>query len=191
MLSESLSAALTCMTRLAQRNAGERRWLEEALGERLEILAEPALDVAVETGGSDRARPGLLDRSRREEAVEALQEALRLVRPLAGGKPWRPRLASILNNLGALFFDLGRWDEALAPAQEAAELRRELANLRPDAFLPDLASSLTNPCNVLNTLGCLDQVSYLKAAVGAGVEVDPELLAPIAESLASDPEVLP
>ena len=39
---------------------------------------------------------------------------------------------------------LGRQEEALAASQEAADIYRELAAARPDAFRPDLATSLTN-----------------------------------------------
>ena len=38
---------------------------------------------------------------------------------------------------------MGRRQEALAPAEEAVRLYRELAETNP-AFLPDLASALTN-----------------------------------------------
>ena len=39
---------------------------------------------------------------------------------------------------------LGRREEALTAAQEAAELLRALARARPEAFTPDLAGSLNN-----------------------------------------------
>src|SRR5262249_19648768 len=38
--------------------------------------------------------------------------------------------------------NLGRREEALAASQEAVDIRRRLAQTRPDAFLPDLAMSL-------------------------------------------------
>jgi hypothetical protein len=44
-----------------------------------------------------------------------------------------------LNNLGAMLSNLGRREEALAATQEAVDIRRRLAQTRPDAFLPDLA----------------------------------------------------
>ena len=40
--------------------------------------------------------------------------------------------------------DLGRREEALAAIEEAVTIRRQLAEARPDAFLPDLAMSLNN-----------------------------------------------
>jgi tetratricopeptide (TPR) repeat protein len=48
---------------------------------------------------------------------------------------------------------LGRREEALAATAEAVELRRTLAAARPDAFLPDLASSLNNLGIRLSALG--------------------------------------
>jgi tetratricopeptide (TPR) repeat protein len=49
-----------------------------------------------------------------------------------------------LNNLGTDLSRLGRREEALARGQEAVDIRRRLAQSRPDAFLPDLAMSLNN-----------------------------------------------
>ena len=49
-----------------------------------------------------------------------------------------------LNNLGHQLSELGRREDALAAAQEAVEIHRRLAAERPDAFLPDLATSLNN-----------------------------------------------
>src|SRR5205823_3649601 len=49
--------------------------------------------------------------------------------------------------------DLGRWEAALAAAEEAVRLYRALAETRPDAFTPDLAMSLNNLANMLRDLG--------------------------------------
>ena len=54
-----------------------------------------------------------------------------------------------LNNLGNRLSELGRREEALAAADEAVRIRRQLAAARPDAFLPDLAMSLGARGNVL------------------------------------------
>jgi tetratricopeptide (TPR) repeat protein len=62
-------------------------------------------------------------------------------------------LAISLNNLGNRLGDLGRREEALAAAQEAADSYRRLAAARPDAFLPHLAMSLSNLGNRLSDLG--------------------------------------
>ena len=49
-------------------------------------------------------------------------------------------LAARLNTLGIRASHLGRREEALAATQEAVDIRRRLAQTRPDAFLPNLAS---------------------------------------------------
>ena len=54
-----------------------------------------------------------------------------------GGEPdAASRLAGSLNNLSIRLGDLGRREEALAAAEEAAGVYRELAAARPDAFRP-------------------------------------------------------
>jgi len=63
---------------------------------------------------------------------------------------------------------LGRREEALAAAQEAASLCRGLAKARPDAFLPNLAMSLNNASDHLGELG-LEEEGL--AAVREAVEV--------------------
>ncbi len=65
----------------------------------------------------------------------------------------RPVLAVELNNLAVRLAALGRREAALAAAEEAASLYRELAAQRPDAFRPDLAISLNNLANMLSDLG--------------------------------------
>ena len=58
-----------------------------------------------------------------------------------------------LNTLGVLLGALGRREEALTAIDEAVTAYRDLAGARPDAFLPDLASSLNNQSNQLSGLG--------------------------------------
>ena len=53
-----------------------------------------------------------------------------------------------LHNLSVRLRDLGRREEALVAIQEAVGIYRELAAARPDAFRPDLASSLNRPVPV-------------------------------------------
>ena len=61
--------------------------------------------------------------------------------------------ATFFNNGAGYLSDLGRREEALAAAQEAVNIRRDLARARPEAFTPDLAMSLNNLANVLAALG--------------------------------------
>ncbi len=83
-------------------------------------------------------------------------------------------LAGSLNNLATRLSDLGQREQALKVAQEAVDIRRELAATRPDAFRPDLAGSLNNLANQLSDLGQREQA--LEAAQEA-VELYRELAA--------------
>ena len=49
--------------------------------------------------------------------------------------------------------ELGRRDESLTAIQEAVTVRRALAEAHPDAYLPNLAMSLNNLANLLESLG--------------------------------------
>ena len=95
------------------------------------------------------------DLGRREEALQATDEAVGLHRQLASQCPdaFLPDLASSLNNLGNRLSALGRREEALQASDEAVRIRRRLAAQRPDAFLPDLATSLNNLGLRLSDLG--------------------------------------
>jgi tetratricopeptide (TPR) repeat protein len=88
----------------------------------------------------------LSEMGRREEALQATQEAVDLYRRLAAQHPdaFLPDLARSLNNLGVMLSEMGRREEALQATQEAVDLYRQLAAQHPDAFLPDLARSLHN-----------------------------------------------
>ncbi|MCA9834067.1 MAG: tetratricopeptide repeat protein, partial [Thermomicrobiales bacterium] len=57
---------------------------------------------------------------------------------------YRPDLAMSLNNLAVRLAEVGDRKGALAPAQEAVNIRRELAKTAPAAYRPDLAGSLNN-----------------------------------------------
>ncbi|MFK0052947.1 tetratricopeptide repeat protein, partial [Streptomyces sp. NPDC091025] len=59
-------------------------------------------------------------------------------------------------------------EEALAAVARAVEIRETLVEQRPDAFLPDLASSLNNQSNRLAGLGRREEAL---AAVARAVEI--------------------
>src|SRR6185369_15071787 len=184
---------LTVLTRLAQRRPAAEEWLRATFHARLSLLAESALEVAIETGDpiglgvareiEENAGEELAERlmNRCEEdryllslplrevalAATARKRALFLQRhpPRRGPLAFffrrrckfpesvareRARLAS---NLGSRLSALGRREEALQATEEAVALRRELADRRLDAFLPDLATSLNNLGIVLGALG--------------------------------------
>jgi tetratricopeptide (TPR) repeat protein len=61
--------------------------------------------------------------------------------------------AQWLNTRAVLLGDLGRREEALTAIEEAVTAYRQLADARPDAFLPNLAMSLNNQSLRLSDLG--------------------------------------
>ncbi len=104
--------------------------------------------------GHDAAVPGLAstllnlgaalsETGRHGEALSTAEEAVTLYRRLTGTATHSPRLAAALHNLSLRLSEAGRSDEALTALGEAISLRRHLAASNPDAFLPDLAQSLT------------------------------------------------
>ena len=63
------------------------------------------------------------------------------------------RAAAAFGKLGLRLSNLGRREDALKASQEAVDIYRVLAKDRPDAFLPDLAMSLSNLGIPLSDLG--------------------------------------
>ena len=59
----------------------------------------------------------------------------------------------MLNNQSLRLSDLGRREEALAAIEEAVSIYRQLAEARPDAFLPDFAMARHNQSLRLSDLG--------------------------------------
>ncbi|GLX11171.1 hypothetical protein Misp03_80970 [Microbispora sp. NBRC 16548] len=92
---------------------------------------------------------------RREEALEAVTEAVTVYRSLAETRPdaFQPDLAMALNNQATCLSNLGQREKALTAIEEAIKLYRTLAKTRPDAFLPDLAMALNNQATCLSDLG--------------------------------------
>jgi tetratricopeptide (TPR) repeat protein len=92
---------------------------------------------------------------RREEALKATEEAVKIRRKLSEQNPqaFLPDLAGSLNSLGNRLSELGRREEALKATEEAVGIYRKLSELNPQAFLPDLAMSLNNLGMMLSALG--------------------------------------
>ena len=82
----------------------------------------------------------------RELAVEVDQLLVNRFAQIGGQDA---EIAGLRNNLANRLSGLGRREEALAQAQEAVRLRRQLAAARPDAFLPNLALSLAVCGNIM------------------------------------------
>ncbi|MEI7940693.1 MAG: tetratricopeptide repeat protein, partial [Verrucomicrobiota bacterium] len=101
-----------------------------------------------------RAGNGFYEHARPDSAQQCLRAAADLFAVSAANNPdVQASWAGTLNNLANVLSDLGRREEALAHAQDAVRLYRQLAEARPDAFLPNLAMSLNNLANRLSALG--------------------------------------
>jgi tetratricopeptide (TPR) repeat protein len=176
-------AALTLLTRLAQRRPTSAAWIGVALESQLETLAPTALDVAVETGDpvglqlalvlekSTDAKvifqvQGLCDEEKFENSVplrevahtatERTIEALRK-RKSELNETEQIEYARLSHNLGNRLSSLGRLKEALQATSEAVEIYRLLAQQRPALFRPELARSLNNRGNRLSEVGRLEE----------------------------------
>jgi len=81
----------------------------------------------------------------RKKAVEVNQLLIERLKRLPGdGERIRSEVARLSNNVSIRLGQLGQLAEALAQAQEAMRLYRQLAEARPGAFLPKLAGALNN-----------------------------------------------
>ncbi|GAB2627407.1 hypothetical protein Aab01nite_80790 [Paractinoplanes abujensis] len=127
----------------------------------------------------------------REAAAEAGRAAADLYRWLAGDDPlYCPDLVESLDSLGWFLADVHRLEEALAVAQEAVQVARQLVARRPDEFEPHLARSLTLLCPRHTALGQAEAaVAAAEEAVGiyrSLAERDPyEYLPRLAPSLST------
>lgn len=170
---QHLANGLTMLDRCAQNYPPVADSLASILNHDLENLAPIATAVAVETGDpigrilaeclQAEPAPSIAYRlesqlpvwttALRELAVTATQQALEYIGPDWLEEERGLEQARLLNNLGGRLSELGRREEALEAAKEAADVYRGLAEARPDAFLPDLAGSLNNLGNRLSELG--------------------------------------
>jgi tetratricopeptide (TPR) repeat protein len=91
-------------------------------------------------------------RSRAAEVTRHLYTRLK-AELIKGREELKPEVARLANNLSIRLSEMGRRADALAPAQEAVDLGRVLAQRNPDAFQPDLAMSLNNLANRLSGMG--------------------------------------
>ncbi len=105
-----------------------------------------------------------------EAASAEAEQAANLFRENSGSES---DLGNALFMLETMLGELGRPEEALAAAREAVDIRRQLAQSRPDAFLPDLARSLNNYGNRLSQLGRREEAL---AAAGEAVALYRQLV---------------
>ena len=114
------------------------------------LEADPRPDLAHAAEGQIPVQTTAL----REFAVAATRQALEHEALSSTTDDDRVSEASrLLNNLGTRLSELGRREEALEATRESADIRRKLAEARPDAFLPYLAGSLNNLGTRLSELG--------------------------------------
>ena len=71
-----------------------------------------------------------------------------------------------MNNLGNQLAEVGRFEDALAAADEAVAVYRELVSARPDAYRPDLAAALGNLGIGLSDVGRLEDALRLMGELG-------------------------
>jgi tetratricopeptide (TPR) repeat protein len=173
--------ALTVLARAALTQDHAVSVLRTALAADLDHLAVPALTVAVETNpvlgellsqviaGQPVSRETLA-----RIAAESPYPSFALAAPAAlvlqqladdstDDSERAERLLDLSNRLG----DLGRREEALAAIEQATGIYRELAEARPDAFLPNLATSLRNLADTLSSLNRDAEASVIREEADA------------------------
>ena len=104
-----------------------------------------------------------------EAANTGAEQAVNLFREHTGSES---DLANALLIQGNMLSELGRREESLEAAGEAVDIYRQLAQSRPDSFLPDLAGSLNNYGNRLSGLGRREEAL---TATGEAVDIHRQL----------------
>ena len=159
--------ALTVLARAAMTQDRAVGLLRSAVAADFDHLAVPALSVAVETNPvlgevlSQVITSQSVSREMlRRIAAESPYPSFALAAPaavvlqrLADASTEDSERAGWQVSLSIRLADLGRREEALAAVEEAVTIRRQLAQDRPDAFLPDLAGTLNNQSVCLADLG--------------------------------------
>ena len=101
-----------------------------------------------------RAGNGFYEHARFPSAEKCFRQAADLFAVSAAkNSDIQADLAGTLNNLANTLTVLGRREEALAQAQAAERIYAQLAQARPEAFLPNLATTLINLANKLSAVG--------------------------------------
>ena len=159
--------ALTVLARAALADPAALSLLRTALSADLEHLAVPALSVAVETNaalggllgealGGQQVQRAVLERIARGAPYPSFALAIPatvVLQRLADSSSDQSERAGWLAELSVRLSDLGRREEALAASEEAARIYRQLAEASPAAYLPNLATLLSNLANRLGGVG--------------------------------------
>ncbi len=166
---------LTVLTRLAQRDPAQAGWLDRALSNRLDRLAEIALIVAIESGDpigrvladvlardADPELAAKLIRLLPERTVALRETKLEVIRLHLDGLHATPEpvplqtkrdIAGYASNLAAALSALGHREDALEAAEESERAFRSLAKDHPEEMRPHHAMSLNNLASFLSGLG--------------------------------------
>jgi tetratricopeptide (TPR) repeat protein len=162
--------ALTVLTRACAHHQRAAGLIEEVLRQDLVGLADAAIVVAVQTGTrlGDLLAQVLEDVPASAEDLRHIASeipyptvalaaadavATRRVRQLLPADADPADVATWSGQLATVLAQLGRREDALEAITEAVQIRRQLAEARPDAFLPDLAGALNNQSIHLSGLG--------------------------------------
>lgn len=163
------------------------RRINEAIIKQLDVISEQDVQVLKELG---RNKINLANRlstlGRREDALEAAEEAVSLYRDLASERSgaFVHSIALSLNNLSNRLSALGRHEDALKAAEEAVSLYRDLVSERQGVPIPVLAISLNNLSGCLNDLGRrIDAFEAAEEAVSLYRDLASEQPGPFAHTL--------
>ncbi|GAB1821103.1 hypothetical protein HerbRD11066_42670 [Herbidospora sp. RD11066] len=140
-------------------------------------------DLATSLNNQSATLSGL---GRREEALNAIEEAVTIRRMLAEARPdtFLPDLATSLHNQSNHLAELGRGETARSSIEEAVAIRRALAEARPDAFLPSLAlTRVLHGMILLQTGNVAESVTAALEGLAIAIERNLEDLIPAAADL--------
>ncbi len=200
---ESHRSALTHLARLAHRRPERRQLLVQAFEGRLDELAKPAADVAVETG--DPIGKVLAERLAQEGSVEIAERLVRewdeekrydLTLPLreasiatkeillahyrssksAPGEEERPAITALAHNLGWDLGKAGRWSEGLVLLEEAlAEYRARDAKVEVTSCLVNISILRTWSGHREEALQAAEEAVALRRRLVDGADGEVEL----------------
>ncbi|MFN7804691.1 MAG: tetratricopeptide repeat protein, partial [Planctomycetaceae bacterium] len=118
----------------------------------------------------------LSELGRREAALAAAEEAVRIRRTLAAERPdaFLPDLAASLNNVSVMLSELGRREAALAASREAVQYFLTLTRQVPHAFQQQLLIATPQLFETLEALGrepksepiVLEVIAFLQSQQG-------------------------
>ncbi|QEU90877.1 tetratricopeptide repeat protein [Streptomyces kanamyceticus] len=133
-------------------------WRPEEPTDRLSVLAGALNNLAIH----------LADTGDLDQALETARASVAMRRALVARHPFAlPDLARSLNTLAKRYDAVGRPTEALEAAEESLRVRRDAAEDSPDAYLHELASTLSTKSAILAGLGHLADAREALAEVAS------------------------